>query len=391
MNNRLPDEGRRGFLLGGMGCAGMGALAASGTLYWPTVARAQDEALDLSYDADQSFDAVPARYFKRLPENRVECELCPNRCRVADLERGTCGVRENRAGAYYTLVHSRAVSANNDPIEKKPFFHFLPGTTAFSIATAGCNMECKFCQNWQISQYRPEQVQAIRLSPTRVHELAKEAGAKSIAYTYSEPTVYYEYVFDTAVLGKKTGVRSVVVSSGFIESRPLRDLLPHVDAVKIDLKGFRQDFYDRFTKGRLKTVLESIEAIRAAGRWLEIVVLIIPTLNDAEAEIREMARFVKEHVGAETPLHFTRFHPSYRLRNLPRTPTPILERCAQIAVAEGLQFVYLGNVPGHPAENTYCPGCRAVLIRRVGMAIESMKLQGGRCPTCKRAIPGVFA
>lgn len=385
------EASRRTVLLAGAGSASLGILGAAGILHWPEVARAEDEALDLGYAADQDFAVVPARHYKKLQEGRIECELCPNRCRVADLERGTCGVRENRGGTYYTLVHSRAVSANNDPIEKKPLFHFLPGTTAFSIAAPGCNMECKFCQNWQISQYRPEQLQAMKLPPARVHELAKQLGARSIAYTYTEPTVYYEYMFDTASLGKQTGVRSVAISSGFIEPVPLQELLPRLDAIKIDLKSFRQSFYDQYTHGQLRSVLQSLDTIRASGKWLEIVVLIIPTLNDGEAEIREMVRWIKDHLGAETPVHFTRFHPTYRLRNLPRTPVSTLERCREIATAEGLCFVYLGNVPGHAAENTYCPNCRTVLIRRVGMGVESNRIDKGHCPSCKRAIPGVWS
>ena len=317
--------------------------------------------------------------------------MCPNRCRVADLERGTCGVRENRGGTYYTLVHSRAVSVNVDPVEKKPLFHFLPGTTAFSIATVGCNLECKFCQNWQISQYRPEQVRATRLPPARVHELARQHGARSIAYTYTEPTVYHEYMFDTAVLGKRSGVRSVVISAGFTEERPLKDLLPHVDAVKIDLKSFRQPFYDQVCRGDLKVVLKTLETIRAAGKWLEIVVLVVPTMNDAEAEIRDMTRWVKANLGPDVPMHFTRFHPTYRLRNLPRTPVSTLERCYQVARSEGIHFAYLGNVPGHEAENTTCPGCRAVLIRREGMSVAQNLLQDGACPSCHRAIPGTWS
>jgi pyruvate formate lyase activating enzyme len=351
----------------------------------------QDEAPALDTDPDQGFLPLEARYYQKLAEKRVECQLCPNRCKVADLERGTCGVRENRGGTYMTLVHSRAVSANVDPIEKKPLFHFLPGSTAFSIATAGCNMECKFCQNWQISQYRPEQVRAMRLPPERVHEMAAAAGSRSIAYTYSEPTVYYEYMADTAALGKRTGVRSVVVSAGFIEEQPLKDLLPHVDAIKIDLKGFRQSFYDRLCRGQLKVVLRTLEIVRSAGKWLEIVVLIVPTMNDTEAEVRDMTRWVKTTLGPDVPVHFTRFHPTYRLRNLPRTPTGTLERCHEIAKAEGIHYAYLGNVPGHPAENTYCPGCGERVIERAGMAVQAVRLVGGHCPKCKRALAGVWS
>ncbi|MBI5507474.1 MAG: AmmeMemoRadiSam system radical SAM enzyme [Deltaproteobacteria bacterium] len=376
-------------------CAGCGVLAhaalGAGLVAWPRRAGAQDQAGDLVGDLETTFLPVEARYYKVVGGKRVECELCPNKCRVADLERGTCGVRENRGGTYYTLVHARAVAAHVDPVEKKPLFHFLPGTTAFSIATAGCNMECKFCQNWEISQFRPEQVRATLLKPAMVHELAKNNGAASIAYTYSEPTIYYEYMFDTASLGRKTGMRSVMISAGFIEAQPLQDLLPHLSAVKIDLKAFRQEFYDKMSKGQLKVVRRTLELIRKAGTWLEIVVLVIPTLNDAEAEIRDLSRFVKQSLGADVPIHFTRFHPTYRLKNLPPTPPATLDRAVQVARAEGLRYVYVGNLSGHEAESTYCPDCGELLVKRVGLSVTDVRLEHGKCPKCKRAIPGVWA
>ena len=246
-------------------------------------------------------------------------------------------------------------------------------------------MECKFCQNWDISQFRPEQVAAMHLSPADVHALAKRNNAPSIAYTYSEPTIYYEYMFDTAVRGHETGVRSVMISAGFVEEQPLKDLLPYLDAVKIDLKAFRQEFYDKESKGQLKVVQRTLELIRKANKWLEIVVLIIPTLNDAEDEIRDMSRWVKQTLGPDVPMHFARFHPTYRLKNLPPTPPSV-----GIARAEGVNFVYVGNLSGHPSESTYCPGCQERVIHRVGLSVEEIKLEQGRCPKCKRAIPGVW-
>jgi pyruvate formate lyase activating enzyme len=299
-------------------------------------------------------------------------------------------VRENRGGTYFTLVHSRAVAAHVDPVEKKPLFHYLPGTMAFSIATAGCNMECRFCQNWDISQFRPEQVRAELLTPAAIHERARANSAPSIAYTYSEPTIYHEYMFDSAMLGAKSGVRSVMISAGFIEEQPLKDLLPLLAAVKIDLKAFRQDFYDRVSRGQLKVVLKTMEAVRKAGRWLEVVTLLIPTLNDSEEELRDLSRWVKQTLGPDVPLHFTRFHPTYRMKNLPRTPASTLDRAVEIARAEGVHFVYVGNLPGHPAESTYCPGCRELLIKRMGMSVEENRLDKGRCPKCQRIIPGVW-
>jgi len=341
--------------------------------------------------AGEDLPAREASWYKKLDRQRVECQLCPQACKVADMERGTCGVRENRGGTYYTLVHSLACSLHADPIEKKPFFHVLPGELALSFATAGCNVECKFCQNWEISQFRPEQVQSYWLPPESLVEMAKRSGTKLTAATYSEPVVYWEYVRDVATAARAAGLRPTIVSNGFIQERPLRDVLPLLDAVKVDLKAFTEDFYQEQVRGKLEPVLKTLEIIRGAGVWLEIVVLLVPTLNDSEDEVRRMAAWVKEHLGPEVPLHFTRFHPTYRLTNLPPTPVDTLERAWRAATAEGLRFVYLGNVPGHAAESTHCPGCGEVVIRRMGFRILDNLLKDGHCPKCQRAIPGVWA
>lgn len=335
--------------------------------------------------------AREASWYTKLDEGRVECNLCPRACQVANAERGFCGVRENRDGRYYTLVHSVACTLHEDPIEKKPFFHFLPGETALSFATAGCNAECKFCQNWEISQFRPEQVKAVYLPPEALAASARRAGIPILTSTYSEPVVFWEYVRDTAVAGKQLGLRSTVVTNGYIQERPLRDVLPHLAAVKVDLKSFREGFYRDLVRAELKPVLKALEVIRASGVWLEIVVLVIPTLNDSEAEIRDLARWVKNHLGAGVPVHFTRFHPTYRLLNLPPTPLPTLERAWTVARGEGLEFTYLGNVPGHIGECTTCPGCGAMLVKRIGFKVLANNLKGGKCPTCARAIPGVWS
>ncbi len=335
--------------------------------------------------------AQEASWYKKLGESRVECQLCPQGCKVADAERGTCGVRENRGGTYVTLVHGVACSIHVDPIEKKPFFHVLPGEQAFSFATAGCNVECKFCQNWEISQFRPEQVQAVYLPPKELAAAAKRSGARLTAATYSEPVVFWEYVRDSAKAARELGLRPTVVSNGFIQEQPLKDVLPLLAAVKVDLKSFRDEFYRDLVRGKLEPVLKSLEVIRASGVWLEIVVLLVPTHNDSEQEIRDLSRWVKTHLGAGVPVHFTRFHPIYRLTDLPPTPVATLERAWEIARAEGLEYPYLGNVAGHPGENTVCPACKKVLIRRVGFQILENALVDGRCPSCKRQIPGVWA
>jgi len=340
---------------------------------------------------DADFPPVPARFYQPLPGGKIECQLCPRRCRVADRERGSCGVRENRGGVYYTLVHSRAVSANVDPIEKKPLFHVLPGSRSFSIATAGCNLECRFCQNWRISQFRPEQVEAERLPPRRVHELARRTGAQTIAFTYSEPTVFYEYMLDTAQLSRESGIRSVAISSGYIEPEPLALLLPNLAAIKIDLKAFSERFYQELCRGRLQPVLERLQQIRRAGCWLELVVLLIPSWNDSPAELTALCRWVKRELGADIPLHFTRFHPTYRLRTLPPTPVATLRQAREIGRSEGLRFVYTGNLPGDPGESTRCPRCDRLLVERTGFAVVANHLARGRCPGCNEPIPGVWS
>lgn len=339
-------------------------------------------------------DELPAReasWWRSLGEKRVECQLCPRGCQVADQERGACGVRENRGGTYLTLVHGAACSVHLDPIEKKPFFHVLPGAKALSFATAGCNVECKFCQNWEISQFRPEQVPAQYLPPDALASLARQAGAPLLSATYSEPVVFWEYVRDTALAGRRLGVRTTVVSNGYIQEAPLKEVLPHLAAVKVDLKSFREEFYRDVVRGELKPVLKALETIRAAGVWLEIVVLLIPTLNDTEAEVRNLCRWVRATLGPEVPIHFTRFHPTYRLTNLPVTPVASLERAWTVGKGEGLQFVYVGNLPGHPGESTVCPGCGTVVIRRFGFQVLEKKLTRGACSACGRAIPGLWS
>lgn len=331
-----------------------------------------------------------ARFYQKLPNKRIKCKLCPRECTVGDRERGYCGVRENRNGAYYTLVHSRVCAAHVDPVEKKPLFHYLPGSLAFSLATAGCNVNCKFCQNWDISQARPEQVPAEYLPPKRVAELAAQWRCPSIAYTYSEPVVFSEFLMDVADAGHEAGIRSVVVSNGYIQDDALRAAYGKMDAVKIDLKAFTDSYYQKVVTGELKPVLDTLVTLRKIGKWTEIVYLVVPTLNDGDSELRGLAHWVKENLGTDVPLHFTQFHPDYLLKNLPITPVPALERARDMALAEGLHFVYIGNVPGHPAENTYCPRCQRTLVERAGFEVRQMLIRKGACPYCNQAIPGIW-
>jgi len=368
----------------------LGAAGAAAALH-PPVLRAAAAAQRGSSASGDELPAREASWYKKLEEGRVECELCPQACKVADMERGMCGVRENRGGTYYTLVHSLACSIHTDPIEKKPLFHVLPGEKAFSFSTAGCNVECKFCQNWEISQFRPEQVQAYNLPPERLVAAARRNGARLTAATYGEPVVFWEYVRDVAIAANAVGVRPTVVSNGFIKEKALREVLPLLSAIKVDLKSFRDEFYREQVRGELEPVLKSLEIIKEIGVWLEIVVLLIPTLNDSAAEVRDLCAWVKAKLGPNVPVHFTRFHPTYRLTDLPPTPVASLERAWKIGRNAGLNYVYLGNVPGHPGENTTCPGCGEILIRRVGYRILSNRLFNGSCPDCKRKIPGVWS
>lgn len=331
-----------------------------------------------------------AAHWERLGENRVRCLLCPRHCEVGDGGRGVCGVRENRGGTYYTLVHGLCCSERVDPIEKKPLFHFRPGTQAWSLAAPGCNIECRFCQNWEISQARPEQLELSERPPEAVAEACAARAVPTIALTYSEPTVWFEYGRDLAAAAKPRGVDTVVISNGFIEQAPLAEWCGLVKAIKIDFKAFTQRFYRDVCSGDLGPVLDTLGRIKDAGVWLELVMLLVPTLNDDPTELKAMARWILQRLGPDVPIHFTRFHPMYKLTNLEPTPVATLERAREIAQAEGLRFVYLGNVPRHPGENTWCPSCGGLLIERAGYTILQNRLADSRCPDCEQAIPGVW-
>ena len=320
----------------------------------------------------------------------VQCNLCPRRCMIADGERGDCRVREDRAGRLYSMVYGNPCAVHVDPIEKKPFFHFLPTAPAFSLATAGCNLRCLYCQNWTISQVPPEETQNDDLPPEQVVRSAQAYQAPVIAYTYSEPTVFYEYVLATARLARQAGLRNVVISAGYINPEPLRELCAAVDAIKIDLKGYDEGFYREVCDGELGPVLQAIRAIYESGTHLEIVNLVVPSLNDSLEQLRALAGWVTRDLSPYVPLHFSRFHPEYKLTNLPPTPVERLEQARQIALEEGVRFVYIGNVPGHAGNHTYCPACGKIIIERQGFAVTSYHVQGGACAYCGEAIPGVW-
>ena len=341
--------------------------------------------------AEEPHNLIEARYYKKLEHQEVVCELCPRECKVGDKERGYCGVRENRQGTYYTLVYNQLCAEHVDPIEKKPFYHFHPGSLAYSIATAGCNMNCKYCQNWDISQVRPEQVRSVYRTPGECARNAKEAGSLSISYTYTEPTIFYEYMYDTCEKARALGVKNVMVSAGYIHQRPLTDLCRVMDAIKIDFKAFTDSFYKEICGGRRQPVLDAMVTIHKLGVWLEIVYLVVPTLNDTAGEIRDLSKWILKELGPDIPIHLSRFHPTYLLTNLPPTPVDTLETLQKVAVAEGIHYAYVGNVPGHPLESTYCPKCRTRVVQRSGYNVNIENLEKGSCKNCGTKIPGVWA
>jgi pyruvate formate lyase activating enzyme len=410
---------RRRFLLGSGAAAvcGVGAVAGlTGHAWWEAAPRPESE--PVAPEVDIGPHTVEARYYTSFagegslnctachesPEETlpvsychtphsgsyVQCSLCPHRCVIAAGERGLCRVRENRGGRLYSLVYGNPCAAHVDPIEKKPFFHFLPSATAFSIATAGCNLRCLYCQNWNISQMTPEETDNADLPPESVVRYAEQAGTPVIAYTYSEPTAFFEYMVSCARLGREAGLRSAVISAGFIEPEPLLELCQAVDAIKIDLKGYDSEFYRKVCGAELTPVLKAIETVFQSGVHLEIVNLVVPGLNDNPDQLRSLARWIAQQLSPDIPLHFSRFMPQYKLANLPPTPVESLDQAREIAAEEGVRFVYVGNVPGHPGNNTYCPVCRRPIIVRDGFTVTEYHLLGGNCEYCGTAIPGVW-
>jgi len=331
-----------------------------------------------------------ADFYHRLDNKLVACDLCPRRCVIRPGQRGFCRARENRDGTLYSVVYGRPCSVNKEPIEKAPLFHFLPGRQRITLATAGCNQTCKYCQNWEISQARMEDLQNYDLSPADVVALAVREQVPIICFTYSEPVVFYEYMIDIARLARAKGIRTAVVTGGYINPEPLEQLCSAVDAIKIDLKGFTPEFYQNVCGSTLEPVLEACRIVAQSRTHLELVNLVVPALNDDTTTTSRMCRWIREELGDTIPVHFTRFHPEYRLRNSPPTPTRTLERAVTIAKSQGLKFVYVGNVPGHRAENTYCPACAKMIIQRSGYSIVNNRVKNGRCSYCGAHIAGVW-
>ena len=332
-----------------------------------------------------------ALLYEKEAGNRVRCGLCAHRCRIDPGRRGVCGVRENREGFLYSLVYGPILTENVDPIEKKPLFHVLPGSQSFSIAAAGCNFRCSFCQNHEISQMPREKGRIVgrERTPAQIVEMALQSGSKSIAYTYTEPTIYFEFAYDTAGFAREKGLKNVFVTNGFMTPGMLMLIAPRLDAANVDLKAFRDDFYQKQCGARLQPVIDSLRKMKELGIWVEVTTLLIPGLNDGEVELRELAAFIVS-LGAETPWHISRFYPQYRMTEQPSTPAGSIHRAGEIGRSAGLKYVYSGNIPGDAGENTHCARCGRLLIGRYGFSIERLDLKGSACPHCGTTLEGIF-
>lgn len=326
-----------------------------------------------------------ALLYQKLKNNTVHCNLCSHHCSIAPGKRGICFVRENQNGVLYSLVYGLAIAANVDPIEKKPLFHFLPGTKSFSIASAGCNFRCEFCQNWDISQItkgRERQIIGEELSPEDIVKKALETDCRSIAYTYTEPTIFFEYAYDTAKLAKRKNLANVFVTNGYQTPETIKEMAKFVDAANIDLKSFSEKFYQKICGARLEPVLEAIKLMHKAGIWLEVTTLVVPDQNDSEKELAQIAKFIAG-ISKNIPWHISRFHPDYKMQDGQPTPLETLENAFQIGKKAGLKYVYLGNVITETRENTYCPKCGALAIRRAGYLTEVLGVdKEGNCSNC---------
>ncbi|MBN2170513.1 MAG: AmmeMemoRadiSam system radical SAM enzyme [Candidatus Krumholzibacteriota bacterium] len=333
-----------------------------------------------------------ARYWRRLDDGRVRCELCPRRCELAEGQRGVCFVRANEAGRLVSTTYGRSSGFCIDPIEKKPLNHFLPGTAVLSFGTAGCNLLCRFCQNWDMSKAREMDILCEEAAPAAIARAAAELGCHAVAYTYNDPVIFLEYAVDTALACRERGLRSVAVTAGYLEAAPRAELFAHMDAANIDLKSFDEDFYRKLTGARLGPVLETIEYVATeTDTWLELTTLVIPGENDSQAELEALSAWIAERLGPDVPLHFSAFHPDFRMMEHPPTPPETLRRARQIARAAGLRHVYLGNVRDAEGDTTYCPACGAALIERDWYQLRSWHLdERGRCTRCGTPLAGVF-
>jgi pyruvate formate lyase activating enzyme len=331
-----------------------------------------------------------AKYYSKLEQKKIKCTLCPHECILNIGQTGICRTRKNIDGKLYTLAFSNPVAINIDPIEKKPLYHFLPTSRTFSIATAGCNLRCKNCQNATISQVSPEQTNNYNLEPKQIIDSALKNNCKSIAYTYTDPVVFYEYALETAKLAKKNGLKNIIVSAGYINQKPLEELCQFIDAANIDLKSFDDNLYKKLNSARLQPVLETLKTLRKKNIWLEITNLLIPGFNDNEQMIDKMTKWLAKNGFDETPLHFSKFYPTYKLSNIAPTPLETIEKAIQIARQNGLKYIYGGNIWGHNSENTYCPNCNNIIISRNSYNTKIKAIENGKCTFCGKKINGVW-
>jgi pyruvate formate lyase activating enzyme len=332
-----------------------------------------------------------AMFYKTEKAGELQCFLCPHQCRIKDGKVGSCKVRKNIGGKLYSLVYGKTIAENLDPIEKKPIFHYFPGSYSYSIATIGCNFKCHFCQNHDISQYLRNGGESLPGKSATVEEIVEAAirtHSRSISYTYTEPTIYFEYAHDIAQKAKERGIGNVFVSNGYISPEAIKEISPYLDAINIDLKNFNDNTYKKINGGRLKPVLDAVVTYKEQGVWVEVTTLIVPGMNDSEKEIREIAHFLAG-VDPDLPWHVSRFYPNYKMPDSNPTPMETMKLALRVGKEEGLNFIYSGNVPGWESENTYCPRCGKLLIERLGFQRVQNRIQDNRCPSCQRTIPGL--
>ncbi len=376
---------RRAFLKAGVGSACAMGLAGVGC----TQRRTETPA---SQTAQKGLvRPTPSRWFTELDDGRVRCELCPKRCELAEGERAPCRVRVNLAGVGYTLAHGNPALIQEDPVERIPLFHVLPGSRALSIATAGCNLHCRFCEAWDMTQVAPEEVYAYDMPPDELVAHAHAANVRSISYSFGEPVVFYEYMVEVGTLAGDAGLLNLIHTAGYVQPEPLREFAGRLDAANVDLKSFDPEFHREVVGGELAPVLATLQILRDAGVHIEITNIVIPTLNDDMTQISRMCKWVVSELGAGVPVHFARFYPLYRLSDLPRTPVSTLDHARETALEAGLRYVYVGRVTGHTGENTFCPSCGEPVIERVGFVIGGIHLTDGRCDYCGTPIPGTWA
>ena len=350
-------------------------------------------------NASMSQPFKEAMFYTPIENKGVVCNLCRHRCKILEGRLGTCGVRYNKGGKLLTLVYEKIIAAHVDPIEKKPLFHVWPGSSSFSVATVGCNFHCDFCQNADISQVKikaspesepsPEQIPGEQLSVEQVVEIAEQHHCKSIAYTYTEPTIFYEYAYEAGKLAHRHSILNVFVTNGYLTAEALKEIKPYLDAANVDLKGFNADFYRKKIGAKLEEVLDSLKLMKSLGIWIEVTTLIVPGWNDKEDDLRKVAHFIYAELGEDTPWHISRFFPHYKMMDVEPTPVHIIRKAREIGLETGLRYVYTGNLPGDEGEHTYCYHCNKILIRRYGYTILENHIKEGKCEFCGAVIDGI--